>query len=71
MDESIEIEVKAKGIPELRSELKQLKSDLANATDPADIERLSMAAGGLADKITDINEKVAIFSAGSDFEKVK
>lgn len=70
MDESIEIEVKAKGIPELRSELKQLKSDLANATDPADIERLSMAAGGLADKITDINEKVAIFSAGSDFEKV-
>lgn len=70
MDESIEIEVKAKGIPELRSELKQLKSDLANATDPADIERLSMAAGDLADKITDINEKVAIFSAGSDFEKV-
>ena len=70
MDESIEIEVKAKGIPELRSELKSLKSDLANATDPADIERLSMAAGTLADKITDINEKVAIFSAGSDFEKV-
>lgn len=66
----IEIEIKAKGLSEIKSELKSLKSELANATDPADIERLSMAAGQLSDKITDINEKVAIFAAGSDFEKV-
>lgn len=66
----VEIEIKAKGISELKSELRNLKSELANATDPADIERLSMAAGELSDKLTDVNEKIAIFAAGSDFEKV-
>lgn len=70
MAQPVEIEIKAKGISELKQELRSLKSELANATDPADIERLSMAAGQLSDKLTDVNEKVAVFAAGSDFEKV-
>lgn len=70
MAQPVEIEIKAKGLAELKTELRGLKSELANATDPADIERLSMAAGELSDKISDVNEKVKIFAAGSDFEKV-
>ena len=70
MAEVIQIPVEVKGIGAIRSELKQLKGELANATDPADIERLSQAAGQLSDKLADANEKVRIFAAGSDFEKV-
>lgn len=66
----IEIPIKVTGIAEIKSELKSLKSELVNATDPAEIERLSKAAGQLSDKLTDANEKVKVFAAGSEFEKV-
>lgn len=69
-EEAIEVEVKLKGVAKIKKDLKDIKNDLADATDPADIERLSIAAGALGDKLTDINEKIAIFAAGSDFEKI-
>lgn len=69
-EEAIEVEVKLKGVAKIKKDLKDIKNDLADATDPADIERLSIAAGVLGDKLTDINEKIAIFAAGSDFEKI-
>ena len=40
MAQPVEIEIKAKGLGELKQELRSLKSELANATDPAEIERL-------------------------------
>lgn len=70
MAKEVNIEIKANGISQIRTELKALKGELANATDPADIERLSKAAGQLSDKIADTNEKIKVFSAGSNFEKV-
>jgi hypothetical protein len=65
----IEIKVETKSISELKSELRNLKSELANATDPKDMLRLASAAGEVQDKLTDVNEKIKEFASGSDFEK--
>ncbi len=65
----IEIKVETKSISELKSELRNLKSELANATDPKDMLRLASAAGEVQDKLTDVNEKIREFASGSDFEK--
>jgi hypothetical protein len=66
----VEINVKATGIGALKAELKSLKNQLADATDPADMERLAKAAGDVSDQITDVNEKIKVFAAGNEFEKV-
>jgi len=70
MAKDIEIGVKVNGLAAVRSELKALKGELINATDPKEIERLSKAAGQLSDKIADANEKIKVFAGGSEFEKV-
>lgn len=54
----------------LRSQLRQLKEDLANATDPAEINRLAIAAGKVQDKIEDANEAARIFASESKFQAV-
>jgi hypothetical protein len=54
----------------MKSELKQLKVAIANATDPAQMEALARQAGILADKIKDANEQVAVFTSGSKFESI-
>jgi len=66
----VKIDVKVNGLTQIKQDLKALKGELVNATDPAEIERLSKAAGQLSDKITDASERIKVFSAGSDFEKV-
>jgi len=66
----VEIPIKVSGLGAIKAELKALKGEIANATDPADIARLSQAAGELSDKIKDANEAVAVFSTGSKFEQV-
>lgn len=70
MAKEVELEVKVNGLTKIKQELKDLKGELVRATDPAEIDRLSRAAGELSDKIADANEKIKVFSAGSDFEKV-
>jgi hypothetical protein len=74
MSKEIDIEINVKpdltGIAKLKSELKSLKGQLAEATDPADIERLSKAAGDLSDQLKDVNERIAVFASGSGFEQV-
>lgn len=70
MAQPIEIPIQATGIAAVKAELRALKGELVNATDPAVVERLSQAAGKLSDKIADANEKIKIFAAGSEFEKV-
>lgn len=54
----------------LKSQLKDLKAELANATDPKDIERLSKAAGEVGDKLKKASESAAIFTSGSKFEQI-
>ena len=66
----VEIPIKVSGLGAIKAELKALKGEIANATDPADVARLSQAAGELSDKIKDANEAVAVFSTGSKFEQV-
>jgi hypothetical protein len=66
----VEIPLKISGIGAIKAELKALKGEIANATDPADIARLSQAAGQLSDQIKDANEAVAVFATGSKFEQV-
>ena len=66
-DASINIELK--GISQIRAELKALKGELANATDPTQMAELAAKAGLLSDKLKDANEKVAVFAAGSPFEQ--
>jgi hypothetical protein len=64
-----EINIKLNGIAQIRSELKALKGELANATDPKQMAALGEKAGELSDKLKDANEKAAIFASGSRFEQ--
>lgn len=54
----------------LKTQLRGLKAELANATDPKDVERLARAAGEVANKIDDASKAARIFSTESKFEQV-
>lgn len=54
----------------LKSELRELKAQLAVATDPKEIERLAKAAGRLADQIDDATDAARVFASESKFEQV-
>lgn len=54
----------------LKSQLRELKEQLANATDPKEIERLARAAGELSDKIDDASDAARIFASESKFEQI-
>ena len=60
----------AKGAESLRTQLRKLQAELAEATDPKDIERLAKAAGNLRDKLEDATDAAKIFSSESKFEQV-
>jgi len=64
-----EINIKLNGIAQIRSELKALKGELANATDPKQMAALGEKAGALSDQLKDANEQAAIFASGSRFEQ--
>jgi hypothetical protein len=64
-----EINIKLNGIAQIRSELKALKGELANATDPKQMAELGEKAGALSDQLKDANEQAAIFASGSRFEQ--
>jgi len=66
----VEIPLKLGGIGAIKAELKSLKGAIAEATDPADIARLSQRAGELKDQLSDANEAVNTFATGSKFEQV-
>lgn len=70
MAQPIVIEIEGKGIKELKSELRDLKQQLAESTDPATTEQLAIATGKLKDRLTEVNEQITVFATGSDFEKV-
>jgi hypothetical protein len=54
----------------LKAQLRDLKAQIATATDPKEIDRLSKAAGELSDKINDANESVKVFASGSKFQQI-
>ena len=64
------IPLKIQGIAQMKAELRELKGELANATDPAQMTALAQKAGVLTDKIKDANEAVKVFASGSKFEQV-
>jgi len=70
MSNEVAIDLTLNGVGSLKSQLKQLKEALANATDPAQMDALAKKAGELADRIKDANEQVATFTTGSKFEAV-
>lgn len=64
----IEFPVKLGGLQQLKKEIREIKGELANATDPEQMSQLAQRAGELNDQLKDANEQVAIFSSGSKFE---
>lgn len=66
---SIEIPITLGGVKEVRQQIKNLRGELINATDPAEVARLSENIGELSDKLKDANEKAQIFASGSKFEQ--
>ena len=68
--QSIEIPIKLGGLAQIKSELRALKGELANATDPQQMQELAERAGELQDKLSDANEAVKNFASGSKFEQI-
>ena len=66
----VEIPLKISGIGAIKAELKALKGEIANATDPETMSALAQKAGELSDQLKDANEQVAVFAVGSKFEAV-
>ena len=66
----VEIPLKITGIGSMKAELRSLKAEIANATDPEQMAALAQQAGVLSDKIKDANDAVNVFASGSKFEQV-
>jgi len=66
--QAIEIPIKLGGLQQLKKEIREIKGELANATDPEQMQQLAQRAGELNDRLKDANEQVAVFSTGSKFE---
>lgn len=60
--------IKVGGLAELKAQLKEIKNELLNATDPAQMQRLAAEAGELTDQIKGMNEQIGVFATGSKFE---
>ena len=54
----------------LKTQLKNLKAQLAIATDPKEIERLAKAAGALTDQLQDAGDAAKVFASESKFEQM-
>lgn len=66
-DETKNTETKTKS---LKAQVRELKAELANATDPKEVERLARAVGKLEDQIGDASDAAAVFATDSPFEAV-
>jgi hypothetical protein len=64
-----EIDIKINGIAQIKKELRELKSQLDDATDPEQMAELAKKAGELSDRLKDANERVSVFASGSPFEQ--
>jgi len=66
----VEIPLKISGIAAIKAELRDLKGQIAESTDPETMTVLAQRAGELKDQLKDANEQVNVFATGSKFEAV-
>ena len=66
----VEIPLKISGIAAIKAELRDLKGQIAESTDPESMTVLAERAGALKDQLKDANEQVNVFASGSKFEQV-
>lgn len=67
-EEGLDIPVRL-SIGDIRKQLKEIKSEIANTFDPDQIAALSARAGELQDNLARVNEQAAIYASGSKFEQ--
>ena len=60
----------AEKVQSLKSRLRELKAQLAEATDPKEVERLAKAAGALSDQLQDAGDAAKVFASESKFEQI-
>ena len=65
----VEINIKVRGLKELRAELKDLESELATASDPQQMEELSTAAGKVRGEIKAANTQLEVMSSTDPFKQ--
>ena len=70
MSNEVAIDLTLNGVGSLKSQLKQLKAAIAEASDPAQMDALAKKAGELSDRIKDANDAVNVFASGSKFEQI-
>jgi hypothetical protein len=72
MEKNININVTANtsGVKSLRQELREVTIALQQATDPKEFERLSVQAGELKDRMSDVNAEIKAMASGSKFEQI-
>jgi hypothetical protein len=68
---TVEIPLKLTGVAAIKAELKSLRDQLANATDPETMAALADKAGALQQKLAGINKQIANFNKGSNLDQVK
>jgi len=68
---TVEIPLKLTGVAAIKSELRSLRDQLANATDPETMAALADKAGALQQKLAGINKQIANFNKGSNLDQVK
>lgn len=66
----VEIPLKLGGLAAIKAELRDLKGQIANASDAETMTKLAQRAGELKDQLKDANEQIAVFTTGSKFEAV-
>jgi hypothetical protein len=70
MSNEVAIDLTLNGVTSLKTQLRQLKAEIANATDPTQMAALAQKAGEVSDRIKDANDAVNVFASGSKFEQI-
>ena len=67
----VTIPLKLTGIAQIKAELKSLKDQILNATDPAQMAELADKAGELQKRLNSVNSQISEFKKGSNLDQVK
>ena len=67
----VEIPLKITGIAGIKAELRSLKDQIADSTDPEQIAALADKAGDLQKRLISVNNQIAEFKKGSNFDQAK
>ena len=67
----VTIPLKLTGVAQIKAELKSLKDQILNATDPAQMSALADKAGELQKRLNAVNSQIGEFKKGSNFDQVR